>query len=198
MGKILFVNACVRPESRTFALAKELLDCLGGNYEEIKITDGSIKPLNFETLDIRNEKIQIKDFSDPMFAAAKKFSQADTIVIAAPFWDLSFPSCLKIYFENILVSELTFTYKTGKPEGLCRANRLYYVTTAGGNISPDFGFAYIKALAETFFGISKVRCFSAEGLDIIGNNADDILQKAKEKIRNAEIMIDKNWGDADE
>ena len=94
-----------------------------------------------------------------------------------------FPSCLKIYFETILVSGVTFTYQSGRPEGLCRAKRLYYVMTAGGMPSPDFGFSYVRALAETFFGIPEVKCFHAEGLDVIGNDVQHILQEAKEKIR---------------
>ena len=43
MEKILFVNACVRPESRTLILAKCLLACLGNDYTEVNVTDGNIK-----------------------------------------------------------------------------------------------------------------------------------------------------------
>lgn len=183
MEKILFVNACVRPESRTLILAKCLLACLGNDYTEVNVTDGNIKPLDFKALNERAEKIRRADFSDALFAPARQFAEADTVVIAAPFWDLSFPSCMKIYLENILVSGLTFTYRSGRPEGLCRTKRLYYVTTAGGTVTPDFGFNYVKALAETFCGIPEVKCFRAEGLDIIGNDARHILQEAKETIR---------------
>lgn len=183
MGKILFINACVRPESRTLVLAKCLLERLGGDYDEVNVTDGSIKPVDFNLLSFRAEKIGIGDFSDPVFALARQLAEAQTVVIAAPFWDLSFPSFLKLYFENVLVSGLTFTYKSGRPEGLCRAKKLYYVTTAGGFISPDFGFSYVKALAESFLGIPQVRLFCAEGLDIIGNDIDRIMEEAKEKIR---------------
>lgn len=124
MEKILFVNACVRPESRTLILAKCLLACLGNDYTEVNVTDGNIKPLDFKALNERAEKIRRADFSDASFAPARQFAEADTVVIAAPFWDLSFPSCMKIYLENILVSGLTFTYRSGRPEGLCRTKRL--------------------------------------------------------------------------
>lgn len=183
MEKILFVNACVRPESRTLVLAKCLLSTLGGDCVQTDAFDESIKPLDFRSLSERNEKIRNGDFSDERFRFAKQFAEAETVVVAAPFWDLSFPSCLKIYFENILVSGLTFTYRSGRPQGLCRAKRLYYVTTAGGVASPDFGFQYVKALAESFFGIPNVRCFCAEGLDIVGNDVDGIMKEAEEKIR---------------
>lgn len=183
MEKILFVNACVRRESRTLALANCLLECLGDDHTEVNVTDGSVRPLDGKALEERTEKIRSGEFSGDEFALARQFAAAETVVIAAPFWDLSFPACLKIYFENILVSGLTFTYRSGRPEGLCRAKRLFYVTTAGGFISPDFGFSYVKALAGTFFGIPEVKCFCAEGLDISGNDADGIMREAKEKLR---------------
>lgn len=183
MKNILFVDACVRSESRTLALARCLLECLGNDYTEVNVTDKCMRPLDGKALEERTEKTRKADFSDALFAPARQFAEAETVVIAAPFWDLSFPSCLKIYFESILVSGLTFTYQSGRPEGLCRAKRLCYVTTAGGMLSPDFGFSYVKALAENFFGIPEVKCFHAEGLDIIVNDVQRILREAKEKIR---------------
>ena len=38
-----------------------------------------------------------------MFDLAKQFAEADEVIIAAPFWDLSFPAALKQYFEQINV-----------------------------------------------------------------------------------------------
>lgn len=183
MGNILFVNACIRPESRTRALAACLLECLGNDYDEIDVTDGSVRPLDFGALSRRAEKLRDGALSDESFAPARQFAEAQTVVIAAPFWDLSFPSCLKIYLENILVSGVTFTYRSGSPEGLCRAKRLYYVTTVGGYAVPDFGYSHIKALAEGFLGIPEVKCFRAEGLDIIGNDVDGIMREAEETVR---------------
>ena len=124
------------------------------------------------------------DFSGKEFEQAKKFANADTIVIAAPFWDLSFPSVLKIYFENITVSGITFEYsREGRPISKCNAKKLYYVTTSGGPIGKNnFGFDYVKALAENFFGISEVCFFSAEGLDIFGADVNAIMDEAKKRI----------------
>ena len=41
---------------------------------------------------------------------AKDFAEADVIVVAAPYWDLSFPSILKVFFEHINVLKLVFDY----------------------------------------------------------------------------------------
>ena len=105
------------------------------------------------------------------------------IVIAAPYWDLSFPAVLKAYFEQINVLGLTFEYTAdGRPRGLCKARKLIYVTTAGGPIlSDEYGFGYVKALAQNFYGIPDVRQIRAEGLDIIGADAERILREAMEE-----------------
>ena len=46
----------------------------------------------------------------------------------------------------------------------------------------DFGFSYVKALAQNFFGISEIHRYAAEGLDIFGADVDAILRKAKAEI----------------
>ena len=177
----MLINACPRPGSRTMELAREVLGKLDGSLEEVRLYERSLSPLNLEGMGKREEAAQKQDFSLPDFDLAKQFAAADKIVIAAPYWDLMFPAVLKIYFENITVAGITFRYsEEGRPQSLCRAKALYYVTTAGGFIGQnDFGFSYVKALAQNFFGITDVNCYCAEGLDIFGADADRIMEKAK-------------------
>lgn len=47
-------------------------------------------------------------FDHPRFRYAHRFAAADKIVIAAPFWDLSFPALLKVYIENLAWMVLPF------------------------------------------------------------------------------------------
>ena len=178
---ILFVNACVRKQSRTLRLAKNLLDQLAGKIKEVRLED-VVFPVVDEDFIIRRDILKNNGkYDDPMFELARDFSKADTIVIAAPYYDLSFPAMLKQYFEQINVIGMTFAYSAaGKPMGLCRAEKLYYVTTAGGYIlSDDFGFGYVKALANTFYGIEDVRQIKAEGLDIVGADVEEILKSVE-------------------
>ena len=71
----------------------------------------------------------------------------------------------------------------GVPISYCRAKRLIYITTSGGYIGgTDFGFEYIKTVTKSFFGIENFSFFSAEGLDILGNDPAAILKAAREKI----------------
>ena len=163
------MNACVRECSRTDRIARALLGVLGGEYEEVRLSDNIPEPLSKERLRKRDELIEKEDYSDPIFDLAKQFQRSDIIVIAAPFWDLSFPSVLKLYLENIYVTGLVSEYREdGAPHGLCRAKKLYYVTSAGGQYLPDFSYDYIRALAMKCFGIPKTELIKAEMLDVDG------------------------------
>ena len=42
MEKILFVNSCVREESRTYRLAGAVLECLDGDITQLDISESDI------------------------------------------------------------------------------------------------------------------------------------------------------------
>jgi FMN-dependent NADH-azoreductase len=129
---------------------------------------------------IRDDAHSAQDFSNDIFNLAKQFARADIIVIAAPYWDLMFPAVVKNYFEKVTVNGLTFAYGQNEiPYGLCNANRLIYVTTAGGPIIHDFGYEYSTALAKNFYGIKNVQCVKAQGLDIYGADVAKIIEETK-------------------
>ena len=182
---LLYINCCVRENSRTKLLASDLLSKTGKPYTELKLENCNFPRVDADYLQRRDNHITQGKFDDGMFDLARQFAEADEIVIAAPYWDLSFPAALKQYFEIINVIGVTFKYNEyGVPEGLCKADRLYYVTTAGGEYVPEeFGFGYVKALAEGFYGIKDVRLIKAAGLDVYGADTDKILQECKKNIK---------------
>lgn len=185
MDKILFVNACVRKDSRTRQLAQTVLECLDGEIEEVNLNSHKVMPLGRAALSQRDSDLQKGWVGSPAFELARQFAQADEIVIAAPFWDLFFPAVLKAYLENICVAGVTFQYHNGTPRGLCRAKRLIYVTTSGGYIKTDYGFRYLDALCKTFFEIPDTCAFRCQGLDIYGSNVEKLLADTKAQIRQA-------------
>ena len=174
MNQILYINACVRENSRTNQLARFFLGKLEGKISEIKLNEADLKPLNSTSLAKRENCIKRRAYDDAMFDYAKQFALADTIVIAAPYWDLSFPAILKIYLEQVCVDGITYRYNRGRPMSLCRAKRLVYITTSGGIIDYDLGYNYVKTVARIFFGIDETVRFSAEDLDF-GDAAVEIL-----------------------
>ena len=176
---ILFINACIRNDSRTFVLAKNVMKDMDGEIVEVNLNIENIPPLNRELLEKREQLISSGNTDDPMLRYAKQFAEADEIVIAAPFWDLSFPSLLKIYIEQITVSGITFRYINGCPQGLCRATRLTYVTTSGGPVFEDFGYSYVKTIAKSFYGIKETVSYRAVNLDVDMITSEELLTKVE-------------------
>ena len=179
---VLFVNACVREQSRTLLLARHLLSRLSAQVSEIRLEDMDMKPLTKHSLSQRDDLLRQGKWEDPSLKLARQFADADCIVIAAPYWDLGFPALLKIYLETVTVSGITFCYAEGRPKGLCNAKKLYYITTAGGPIVSDFGFSYVRSLANNLYGIREARCIRAENLDMDGADVALILEDTIEEI----------------
>ena len=181
----LFINACVRKQSRTKRLAEHLLSAGNESYVELDLNAIEFPIVDEDFLIMRDRLILNEDFNNPVFDLARQFAEAEDIVIAAPFWDLSFPAALKQYIEQINVTGITFSYTPeGVPFGLCKARKLTYITTVGGNYFPEeFGAGYIEALSQNFYGIPEFELIKATGLDIEGADVDEIINTAKKEIK---------------
>ena len=186
MNEILFVDACMRgPElSRTWLLSQSFLAACRVRWPQAEIrrrdlTGGSLPPLTAALAEERDRRAENQP-DDPMFDPARELQRADLVVIAAPYWDLSFPSALKVYLEWASVLGITFRYtQEGRQVGLCRADHLVYVTTAGGPLEgQNFGFEYVKGLGA-MLGIPHAHCLAAQGLDVWGNNPQALLDQAR-------------------
>ena len=186
---ILFINACVRGESRTKKLAEKLHEKFNRPVEEVRLEEINFPIVDEDFLNMRDRLISEGSLDSPVFDLARQFSEAETIVIAAPYWDLSFPAALKQYFEQVNVVGITFRYtEEGIPVGLCKADRIFYVSTAGGGYVPEeFGFGYVKALAQGYYGIGDVQLIEAVGLDIYGADVAAIMEAAEETIENMDL-----------
>ena len=178
---LLHVDATVRPESRTAALAHWLLGRMGGPVETLRLVEGAAAPLDGSALRRREALLAEGRLDAPEFALARQFAAAERIVVSAPYWDLLFPASLRAYFERVCVVGVTFAYDaaTGAPVSLCHARSLVYVCTAGGPVSRNIGFEYVRELCSAFFGIQNVRLLQADGLDLPDADVDALLARAK-------------------
>ncbi len=176
---LLFVNACYREGSRTRKLAEHYLKRYKGDVEEVSIGDLEVCALDRKRLELYNHAVAAHDFADPVFDYAKKFKEAKEILIAAPFWNYSIPAALHAYLELVCTQGITFDIqKDGQYCTMCCAKRLAYVTTAGGYIpEEDHGFGYINSLVKVFWQIPEVEYYKAEGLDIVGTDVEEILNR---------------------
>lgn len=181
MEDILFINCCPRQRgvSRTLFVADSFLSTLKNKNYDVRITEKYIfnekqHCYSQDDIEMRDNLISEKRFDNGIFENAKQFAKADKIIIAAPFWDLSFPAVLKAYTESICVNEITFTYTPSGPKGLCRATKLAYISTAGSYPTPNLGAEYVKAIGD-FLGIENFITLTVGGLDIEGNNVKQLL-----------------------
>ncbi len=187
--RLLFLDACIRREhSRTEALAQAYLrlrqkqgpvEC-----QTVLLEEEALLPLNGRRLQEREEAIQRGDYRGEAFRLPRQLAWAQELVIAAPYWDMSFPASLKLYWENCCVYGLTFRYTPeGQPQGLTALQKATYLTTSGGIIGKaDFGFLYLQGLLQGLLGVPTVERFSAEGLDILGNSPQEILHRARQEM----------------
>ncbi|MEA4972589.1 MAG: NAD(P)H-dependent oxidoreductase [Candidatus Metalachnospira sp.] len=185
MEKVLFVNCCIRRgSSRTYEIAKHFVDSLDKTkyeVEELCLMDESMEYFKDGFFEQRERLINSGNFIHPRFRYAWQFKNAGKIVIAAPFWDLSFPALLKVYFENLCVEGITFDCNETGCFGTCKADKLVYITSRGGiyNDSPmEMGARYIEAMCG-FFGIESFKCIAADGLDVLVGEYDRIMADAK-------------------
>lgn len=191
MVKVLYIDCCIRSEeSRTRQLAEAVLSAIqyreGFQVERLCLMDESLAPLTGAFFVERERLLAENNRDHPRFRYAHQFSQADRVIVAAPFWDLGFPALLKLYIENICVDGITFGADENGTFGLCKAKRLLFLTTRGGNYtdSPlEMGARYLGALCE-FWGIPRFDVVAADGLDLGRVPVSEILSQAIQKALN--------------
>lgn len=188
MKNVLFIDCCIRRElSRTKELADAMLFALA-RREDLSVSPLCLmdEPLNYFSEGFfaqREHLLAAGEREHPRFRYAHQFAAADVIVIAAPLWDLAFPALLKVYIENVNVEGITFGCNESGCYGVCRAQRMVFLTTRGGAYdgAPDeMGARYLAALCG-FFGIPRFDCIAADGLDLGTRPPEEILAEAKAK-----------------
>lgn len=199
MSKVLYIKANAKKpgESRTFRISDSFVE----EYKKININDEII------TLDLYKEGISFlteeginlhvpkpgEGKEHPILKYAYQFADADKYVIAAPFWNLSFPAILKAYIDYICVTGITFKYTAEGPVGLCQGKKAVYIVARGGEYSDkpaseyEMGERYLRTILG-FLGIIDFTTIAAEKLDVVGQNVEAIVQAA---IKNAQSIAKK-------
>lgn len=178
---MLVIDCCIRgEESATRRYYEAYLKTLPSStpIDVLKLAEQELKPLSAEDIRTRDNA----PFDHEIFRYARQFREAEEILIAAPFWDLSFPSLLKVYLERVCVTGLTFGYEGSECVGYCKARRLLYFSTCGGFVGENhLGFTYVKAVAA-MLGIPDCVPYFIEGLDIDLSRREQILQEKIEEL----------------
>lgn len=181
MKNLIYINACMRAGSRTGRIASAIIEELGRKYEveTIDLTQDLYPIADNTTLEYRNNGIVPEEH----VVLARKIAAADRIVIAAPFWDMSFPSALKVFFENMSLFGVTFDSNDKECYGLCNAEKVMYITTRGMDISTgdplEQATPYIKALSH-LWGWGELTVISAQNMDY--SSPEEIEEKVMKSI----------------
>lgn len=189
--KLLLVNACPRGEaSRTLRLARAFMEQIRACMPEIEVvehrlTQMDLRPIGMDEITLREPLCDARDWSHPFLKAAVDFHQADVIVFAAPYWDLSFPSVLKVWVENIYVRNLNFRYEDDRCIGLAQGRECVYIATAGSPVGDnDWGAMYMQAVMKSL-GVKGFTSIRAEGIDLWGCDVEHVLRQAEDEARQA-------------
>ena len=189
--KLLYIDCCisVHEVSRTRKLAETFLSAWRARHPDadvdtIDLVRHPMAPLTEASLSAR-EAAAAASRDDPLLAPARQFAEADCIVIAAPFWEMSFPAALQAYLERISVTGITFRYTPAGSEGLCNARKMLYLTTAGGPIEGiNYGSDYLASLCK-LYGIGSYHFIGAPMLDVQEIDSRPYLDRA---LREAEDL----------
>ena len=155
MKQVLWINSCMRGagQSRTLELCRTFLEELRVRRPGLKVAERDLTraelPVMTAELSRRWEELAAEGREDPLLLPAREMARADLVVVGAPYWDLGFPAALKVYLEWACTLGITFGYtQAGEQRGLCRAERLIYITTAGGPLEDrNFGYEYVRGVA---------------------------------------------------
>ena len=173
--KLLFVDCCISQrgeESRTRKLAEAYLEAYMNHHPEAELETVSpeellaLAPFDVEMLNEREALARNGEFDDHLFDMACQFAEADAVVVAAPYWDMSYPAALKTYIEHISAVGLTYHYEMDGVHGDCKAEHLVYLTSGGDFEHEDsIGVLHWRQLCG-LFGIDRFEYVFAGGLDI--------------------------------
>ncbi|MBR4085570.1 MAG: NAD(P)H-dependent oxidoreductase [Lachnospiraceae bacterium] len=172
MKKLLYIDACIRNvESRTKRIATPIVEALKEKYQVDTLV------LNELPLDIVKERLiqkRVNGVIEPeVMSWAEKVRDADRIVIAAPFWDMSFPAALKVFFELCSIFNVTFGSDDKTCFGNCRAEKMLYITTRGMDIPTgdvlEQATPYLKALSW-LWGIGPLQVVAAQNMDYVSSD----------------------------
>ena len=180
MKRLFYIDSCLRSGSKTKRIADALIYRLSDKYEvdTIRLSEYDFPVVKNDILNERSNGYVLEEYVQ----IARKIAAADRLVISAPFWDMSFPSALKVFLENMSLFNVTFASNEKECYGLCKAEKVLYITTRGMNIKTgdemEQATPYIKAISK-LWGLGELHVIAAENMDYSTN------EQIEEKIQNA-------------
>lgn len=195
MSKILLLTSSPRgAESSSTKVATELAQALAKKPgATLTVRDLVASPLPAIGPDFANSRGAPPEARNADQAKAIAFSDvlvdellaADTLVIGAGMMNFSVPAGLKNWIDWVARPGRTFSYASGKPEGLAKGKRVYVVASSGGMYtgpeSGDFLVPYLKFVLA-FMGMADVEVIKLEAMGFGPEAVDKAFANARARI----------------
>lgn len=206
MKKLLYITANTKPEALSVSktvgrsFVKEFLS-KNADYmvEELDLYNENIPEVNHRIFKGRAELVSGNDYNtlsdedkkvvDRINDLCNQFLSADTYVIAAPMWSVSYPAKLKSYLDCIIINNRLIKISEKEVTGLLddKDRNMVYVQSSAAVYPKIFNSKFNHAIdyfrdVFKFLGINKFEYILVEG------TSDPSIGKAK-AIGNAENNI---------
>jgi FMN-dependent NADH-azoreductase len=202
LKKLLYIPVNSKPENESTSktIGREFVNrFLDKNpdysLEELDLYYEDIPEINHKLFTSRAEPVSGEEYNklsdqdkkavDRINFLCDQFLRADTYVIAAPMWSISYPSRLKRYVDCIILNNKTIKISENDVEGLLadKERDMVYIQTSGG-VYPMFfagkfnhGVDYFHDIFK-FLGIHKFEKILVEGVDKDSVDKEDVMKEA--------------------
>ena len=166
----------------------ELIDKGFSSIEKINLYDPSVHipvmdkfMFNYEGVQLTKKEQQDKIRQKEIL---NQWKSADAVFIYMPLHNFNVVSKFKDYVDNIVIVNETFKCEEESLIGLDKNNKqITFVITSGGEFDKhiqytnlDFAVQYVRGVFS-ILGIEKVKVIRVEGLDLVFNNKEKIVEK---------------------
>ena len=159
------------------------------NIEELNLYDPSLHIPVMDKFMFNYEGVQLTDKEKTDKKRQKElliqWKNSEAVFIYMPLHNFNVVSKFKDYIDNIVIVNETFKCEEESLVGLDKSNKqITFVITSGGEFDKhiqyanlDFAVQYVRGIFSVL-GIDKIKVLRVEGLDLVFNNKEKIVEKA--------------------
>jgi FMN-dependent NADH-azoreductase len=165
------------------------------SLEELDLYNEDIPEINHKLFTSRAEPVSGEEYNklseqdkravDRINFLCDQFLRADTYVITAPMWSISYPSRLKRYVDCIILNNKTIKISEEEVKGLLddKERSMVYIQSSGGVYPMIFagkfnhGVDYFHDIFK-FLGIKRFEKILVQGVDKDSVDRDEVMKAA--------------------
>ena len=159
------------------------------NIEELNLYDPSLHIPVMDKFMFNYEGVQLTDKEKTDKKRQKElliqWKNSEAVFIYMPLHNFNVVSKFKDYIDNIVIVNETFKCEEESLIGLDDSDKqITFVITSGGEfdkhiqyVNLDFAVQYVRGIFSVI-GIDKIKVLRVEGLDLVFNNKEKIVEKA--------------------